>query len=315
MKKIFVMLLAAVAMASCEVREDDSKLLKDNGLLSVNIGGWESDVTPTRASASDAGVSYISFKVFSGTTNSIGDGSWGDAVYSIIQDTVTTPSTNFGHVSCELDAGTYTIVATANKGENTGSVDIASPAKATVPQSLMQQTWSKVSEVTVVADQKSELSMTLPMVSAQLQIKNTGAKDSNASYVKITVGDATGSSFSKVIFNPNTGYALSGSEGGADKYVNISSTLPEKDGICSIDIPLWKTSANTDAADTAKVYLPVLIKVYNSTNDVLYQYDVSSVPFKLSFTTILEGDLYSNESSGTLTFTALQSEEDLKAGF
>ena len=325
MKKIFIMLMAAGVMTGCHVAEDDlgakpteatnalSGLHDGNGLLSVNIGGWESEMMVTRATATEASVCYISFKVFKG---SIGTSSWGDAVKSITQET---GDTDFGTMNCELAAGNYTLVATANQGSGTGSVDISSPEKATAPQNLWQKTWSMVKEVTIVSGQQNQLSMELPMVSSQLQIMNTGIKDDEASYVRITIGDASKTAFGNVIFNPGTGYALGESDGGADKYTNNADTAPDKDGTCTFDLPLWKTTANTDATDANKVLLPVIIKVYNASNNVLYSHTITNVPFKLGYTTVLTGNLYETEQTkgslnGSFTFTTIKSDDENLSG-
>ena len=324
------MMLAAGVMTGCQVADGDlgaeststgnaaTSIKEGYGLLSVNVGDWESSIVSAKSDiASRAGVDYtsqgvyhISFKVFKGTASSIGEAGWGEAIYSTTQFR---DDSGFGTISCQLPAGKHTIVATANSGSESdfGSVDITSPDLATSPQNNFCRTWADVKEVTIASGQENQLSMTLPRACAQLVIENSTAVTSNAKSVRFSIGDTSKDAFEKVIFNPNTGYALGKDEGGADCYTYTAAAS----NTYTLSIPVWKIASNTDATDTDKVIMPIKIDVLDADGNVICDHPVFNAPFKLGYKTTCSGSLYKVDSSGTFMFEDLQTDESLNTTF
>ena len=293
MKKIiFFGMGVAIAMTSCK-----SDAAKEDATVCVHIKMHAGNIeTATRATASDAGVTSISFAVFNADGNKEVD----------VTQYETIGGDLFGTMDFEVQEGTYTFVA---EGHNiSGASNLSKEGKAllvTLPGDIVHETFCATKNVTVAAGDDIDVDMTLKRVTAQFKLVTIDNQPTGVREIKFTIGDATKEAYTSYAFDASTGTM---DEFGVNGKMVRSWTLVDREA----GAPTEKTFDLLLGA--AEQDLPVTIDILDGAGNVLYTHTISSVPFKQNSKTIITGVLYATEGSGTFQIDT-EWNEDIDGGW
>lgn len=287
---ILALLMYVLLLSSCTKSfvENHIEVPEQLHNVTVSLSGidfsTEANTRASDASATDAGITRIAFKVF--------DSKKVEQV-SITQ-VATEVGEDFNSLSFQLPEGTYTFVAVAHDatGNDIGCATITSAEMATLPEKLVPTLYSSVKEVTVTSENNQTVTIDMgKRINATLHLVSTDLVPADVWKMAITV-NAEGTLVSNdnlLKFNPSTGFAI------GDRRYNIG--LPVIVGN-TIDV-------------TGNILLPadsynytVNIRVINTANEFIadYERNLTDINFQRSYITTATGQYFRYINTGVLSF-------------
>ncbi len=188
--------------------------------------------------------------------------------------------TTFGHFSCSLRMGSYTMVVLAYGSEN--AMTLSSKNSATFTNDRVRETFVYSQAVNITSTEAVNLSATLSRVSSQLVVQSTDGRTENASYMTTTFS-AGGQGV-----NPTTGFSTTNT--GFSNRVDITCSVGATGG-----------SVNNIFLNTDLQNMDVTIDVYDENNTLLTHKIASNVPLQRNRKTTLKGLLFSAVASSTFS--------------
>lgn len=291
--KTICMLLSLACLFACSSEENSQSVPVDKTVqVSVNFSGLDISVVPdnmaqpvSRASASEAGVNRISFKVFDKK---------GGEVYSIAKNSDT--DEDFDHVDLPLHAGEYTFVAVAHKAKENDApaADIVSASEASVMIKNMTKTiYSKVMDVTVAGNDTQNFTIEFGKVISSTFILNvTDAYPDDVEKVQIVVNTSKDVASSPYHFNPATGFATS------DLSYTYTCSRSEY-GAASFT---GRTVSASLLLTAEEQHADVVINMMNAKDVVLYTRTLHDVTFRHHCITKATGTFFISLAEGSFSF-------------
>ena len=274
--------LAAI-FSSCSVKEDlavcEKSEAKSEVYLDLRGFGLERS-SLTKASETQA-PHRIVFKAFDSS---------GKAVYDTTQ---VSSQEGFGSLSFELSPGAYTFVAVAHDVALTGSpaaASIVSPSQATVPESLIQDTFCDTLNVTIKPGVPFAAGMTLPRIISSFEIYLNDKVPEGTKMFKIVANTAGSEVSGNASFNPSTGLASTDRQ--YVKEVDISAGIGKPNNHIGLNLFLNADEEDIDITATA----------YNAEGQVIASHTLKDVPMKRNCLTVARGNFFTTDGSGTLSF-------------
>lgn len=273
----------------------ESNSVDDNVLVPVQVtfSGLDVSVVPdgsrgsvTRATASEAKVDRIAFKVF--------DASGKNVYYSVVKEDP--KAEDFGMVKCLLHVGTYKFVAVAHKAKTAESkaAVITSPTEATLGEANVPSClYSKVTDVTVSGNTTQDVTIAFgKRITSSFDLNVTDAYPDEIETVELILNPLIDKTEKEYVFNPTTGLAESALTYNASfnrKSFSVTSFTGK-----TLSISLFLT------AEEQK--MNVTINMKNSDGTILYTRTLKDVTFRQRSSTIAKGTFFSSQVSGSFTF-------------
>lgn len=291
MKKIFskvsaLLLGVVVTLTSCNNTEEVVNLEEQYSVGTVpvhiqvtNFSMSVDDIpgVPTRAEVSPANynnVKELTLAFYSGSTE----------VTKITQvKTDNTTYETFGDFTCNLPAGSYTMVVVGRGMFSDDAFSLTSPTQAAYTSDYVSETFCATQSVTVTTTEALDLSVTLNRIVTLLAILSTDTRPADVAKIRIT------SSAGCYSFNPTTGL------GTGDSGFTVDLTLKSDVGK-TIGVGAYAFIASDEL--TTDITLDVL----DTDNQVLFRKSIPNVPLKRNRQTTLSGALFS-PSATTATIT------------
>lgn len=189
----------------------------------------------------------------------------------------------FGAFTCNLQAGTYTMVVIGRSTVANDVFSLTSPTVAAYSSEYARETYCATQSVTVTTTAALNLSVTLERIVTLLAIYSTDNRPSNATQIR-TIWSAGGKGF-----NPTTGYAT----------VNTGFTVvahPSTNVGATIAIGSFAFLTEDEQS------INITIEVLDDNDNVLFRKSLSNVPFRRNRQTTLSGALFS-PSATSASFT------------
>jgi hypothetical protein len=199
-----------------------------------------------------------------------------------VKDDDTTYET-FGEFTCNLPAGSYTMVVVGRGVFSGDAFSLTSPTLAAYTSDYVSETFCATQSVTVTTTEPLDLSVTLNRIVTLLAILSTDTRPADAAKIRIT------SSAGNYSFNPTTGL------GTGDPGFTADLTLKSDVGK-TIGVGAYAFIASDEL--TTDITLDVL----DTNNQVLFRKSIPNVPLKRNRQTTLSGALFS-PSATTAAFT------------
>lgn len=199
-----------------------------------------------------------------------------------VKDDDTTYET-FGEFTCNLPAGSYTMVVVGRETNDGDAFTLTSPTQAAYTSDYVSETFCAAQSVTVTTTQALNLSVTLNRIVTLLAILSTDNRPAEAAKVRIT------SSAGGYSFNPTTGLATG--TPGFTVDLTLKSDVGKTIGVGAYAF-LSSDELTTD----------ITLEVLDDGGDVLFRKSIPNVPFKRNRRTTLSGALFS-PSATTATIT------------
>ena len=279
--------LAAI-FNSCSVKEDLAVCKKSEVYLDLRGFGLEQS-SLTKASETQA-PHRIVFKAFDSS---------GKAVYDSTQ---VSSQEGFGSLSFELSPGAYTFVAVAHdvallstkpdvpNPDPTVAASIVSPSQATVPESLIQDTFCDTLNVTIKPGVPFAAGMSLERIISSFEIYLNDKVPEGTKMFKI-VANTSGSAVSgNASFNPSTGLASTDRQ--YVKEVDISAGIGKPNNHIGLNLFLNADEENIDITASA----------YDAEGKLIISHELKGVPMKRNCLTVARGNFFTTGGSGTLSF-------------
>ena len=260
--------------------------------MNISLTSEDDELSPTRATASDVGVTHIALKVFDSTDKE---------VFSIgkIQQI---DGVDFDKISLQLLPGTYSFVAVAHKASETSEsvANIVSKTEAVLNRSLAAITFCKVKEITIGTYDTAESGET-EAVNVVLDM----GKRVNATF-KVLITDQTPSTVNSLelilypnlpetntfTINPSTGFAVKQYRSKVEySKANTAYKTFTNQG-CVIHSYVMNEDDNVD----------VIINAKSADGTVLYTQTLTNVPIKPYHYTIATGNFFYLNSDASFGF-------------
>ena len=195
MKQIFVLAALTMIMAGCEkpILGEDGKS-KGDGNVTLVFSANNGDVT--RGSARRAATQNLAL-YFTKLNVQVFD-AWGEKAFSTMK-TQTSDDSEFGHLTCQLEAGTYTVVAVGHSSIKSATIKSPQMVQFTASDGeKLTDTFCYCGQIEV-GNEELQQTFTMQRVAAMVQLKLTD-EDVPESFTKMTIGYTGGSAN----FNPTT---------------------------------------------------------------------------------------------------------------
>lgn len=279
--------LAAI-FSSCSVKENLAVCEKSEVYVDLREFGLERS-SLTKASETQA-PHRIVFKAFDSS---------GKAVYDSTQ---VSSQEGFGSLSFELSPGAYTFVAVAHdvallstepdvpNPDPTVVASIVSPSQATVPESLIQDTFCDTLNVTIKPGVPFAAGMTLPRIISSFEIFLNDKVPEGTKMFKIIANTAGSAASGNASFNPSTGLASTDRQ--YVKEVDISKGIGRAGNHIGLNLFLNADEENIDITASA----------YDAEDNLIVSYELKDVPMKRNCLTVARGNFFTTDVSGTLSF-------------
>lgn len=282
---VIVIVIVNVSITSCSSTFDEQT---EPGVqlcdITVTFKGLDISTTPTRATASEAGITHIALKAFNID---------GSEAASITQ-TAATAGDDFNTLKLRLPAGTYTFVAVAHSAttDNVSCATITSATEATLPEAVVPTLYSHVQEVTVNTTASSQ-SVAIEMgkrINATFHLTSTDVVPNDVASMTIDInpGGTNVNAKAPAKFNPSTGFAIGN--------LTYGRKLPSTTG------QQLDASFNILLPEDSHSYA-MNINASNGTNTITdYSRTFSDVPFQRAYTTNASGICFRYVNGTFLTF-------------
>lgn len=269
---VIILFFCVVLLSACSGSADET-LIEQKSRVSIDFSTFQVEVEDmgrgSRAALADA-TSRLSFAVLK---------SDGTKVVDIHQNS---EDNEFGSVEVELYPDTYQMVAVAHNGDANAS--ITSTTSVTLPGTTFTDTFTNVQDLTVVSNQDSDLSMTLPRITSAfiLKLNDTPPADVKEIVVVVNVG---GSEPTSLDVNPSTGLA--------SKNWKQTCIIPIAD--ISNETPIYFVGMLKQASVTVKA------TAYDANGIEIISHTINGVPLAPNQKTIATGTFFQSSGSGTFT--------------
>lgn len=289
-----LLLLSSLSFLSCTSSLDDTPVNNTEELhqVAVTLTGFDFNLVPTRASASDASITHIALKAFNTD---------GTEAASITQ-TSAAAGDDFNNLKLQLKAGTYTFVAVAHSAtdDNVACATITSDIEATLPEGVVPTLYTHVQEVTIANENNQSVPLEMGQrVNASLQLTSTDIVPDGVAKVAVEInpsGTYVGDkAFAK--FNPTTGLFI-----GNPKYKRALSVIPGQPIDASINILL---------PEDTKTY-PMNVHALDADSKTIADYDrqFDAVPFQRAYITNASGTYFRYVNTSSLGFDITMGNQD-----
>lgn len=209
MQKFFFLLLPLFVanLFSCS-SEDSNTVVTEPVSVKVSFSGFDFSVVPdqnvatSRASATEAQVTSIAFKVFDENNKEL-----------YAENKTKGENENFDQINCELPAGKYTFVAVAHKAKtpSNGAADIVSPNKAVINDIILyKSTYATTMSVDITRGEPKEVTMNFGKritASFSLYISDPYPEEVDEVEIIIDPNQNVGTQ-NLYAFNPSTGFSF-----------------------------------------------------------------------------------------------------------
>ncbi len=269
---VFALLFSIVLLSACSGSADEAPI-EQKSRVTVDFSTFQVEVEDmgggSRAVLADA-ASRLSFAVLK---------SDGIKVVDVHQNS---EDNKFGSVEVELYPGTYQMVAVAHNGDANAS--ITSTTSVTLPGTTFTDTFTKVQDLTVVSNQDSDLSMTLPRITSAFILKLNDIPPADVKEIEVVV-NVGGLEPTSLDVNPNTGLA--------SKNWKQTCIIPIAD--ISNETPIYFVGMIKQSTATVKA------TAYDATGNEIISHTINGVPLAPNQKTIATGTFFQSSGSGTFT--------------
>lgn len=209
MQKFFFLLLPLFVahLFSCS-SEDNNTVVTEPVSVKVSFSGFDFSVVPdqnfatSRASAAEAQVTCIAFKVFDENNKEL-----------YAENKTKGENENFDQINCELPAGKYTFVAVAHKAKtpSNGAADIVSPDKAVINDIILyKSTYATTMIVDITRGEPKDVTMNFgKRITASFSLYISDPYPEEVDEVEIIIDpDQNVDTPNQYAFNPSTGFSF-----------------------------------------------------------------------------------------------------------
>ena len=299
MQKFFFLLLPLFVahLFSCS-SEDNNTVVTEPVSVKVSFSGFDFSVVPdqnfatSRASAAEAQVTCIAFKVFDENNKEF---------YAERKTKGT--NENFDQINCELPAGKYTFVAVAHKAKtpSNGAADIVSPDKAVINDIILyKSTYATTMSVDITRGEPKEVTMNFgKRITASFMLRITDPYPEEVDEVEIIIDpDQNVGTPNQYTFNPSTGFSFA--KQSYTTNINKKNT-PNNSFIDGPMISCFLTA-------TEQV-VNVKVNMKDSSGKLIRTRTFNAVTLKQNCTTKATGYFFTNSVSNGYTFDTTDDEE------
>lgn len=299
MQKFFFLLLPLFVahLFSCS-SEDNNTVVTEPVSVKVSFSGFDFSVVPdqnfatSRASAAEAQVTCIAFKVFDENNKEF---------YAERKTKGT--NENFDQINCELPAGKYTFVAVAHKAKtpSNGAADIVSPDKAVINDIILyKSTYATTMSVDITRGEPKEVTMNFgKRITASFSLYISDPYPEEVDEVEIIIDpDQNVGTPNQYTFNPSTGFSFA--KQSYTTNINKKNT-PNNSFIDGPMISCFLTA-------TEQV-VNVKVNMKDSSGKLIRTRTFNAVTLKQNCTTKATGYFFTNSVSNGYTFDTTDDEE------
>ena len=225
MQKFFFLLLPLFVANLFSCSSEDSNIEQTEPVsVKVSFSGFDFSVVPdqnvatSRASAAEAQVTCIAFKVFDENNKEL-----------YAENKTKGENENFDQINCELPAGKYTFVAVAHKAKtpSNGAADIISPDKAVINDIMLyKSTYATTLSVDITAGEPKDVTMNFgKRITASFWLRISDSYPEEVDEVEIIIDpDQNVGTPEQYAFNPSTGFSNTKQTYTTNFYKNNSPT-------------------------------------------------------------------------------------------
>ena len=299
MQKFFFLLLPLFVahLFSCS-SEDNNTVVTEPVSVKVSFSGFDFSVVPdqnfatSRASAAEAQVTCIAFKVFDENNKEL-----------YAENKTKGENENFDQINCELPAGKYTFVAVAHKAKtpSNGAADIVSPDKAVINDIMLyKSTYATTMSVDITRGEPKEVTMNFgKRITASFMLRTTDPYPEEVDEVEIIIDpDQNVGTPNQYTFNPSTGFSFA--KQSYTTNINKKNT-PNNSFIDGPMISCFLTA-------TEQV-VNVKVNMKDSSGKLIRTRTFNAVTLKQNCTTKATGYFFTNSVSNGYTFDTTDDEE------
>ena len=299
MKKFLILLLPLFVahLFSCS-SEDNNTVVTEPVSVKVSFSGFDFSVVPdqnfatSRASAAEAQVTCIAFKVFDENNKEL-----------YTENKTKGENENFDQINCELPAGKYTFVAVAHKAKtpSNGAADIVSPDKAVINDIMLyKSTYATTMSVDITRGEPKEVTMNFgKRITASFMLRTTDPYPEEVDEVEIIIDpDQNVGTPNQYTFNPSTGFSFA--KQSYTTNINKKNT-PNNSFIDGPMISCFLTA-------TEQV-VNVKVNMKDSSGKLIRTRTFNAVTLKQNCTTKATGYFFTNSVSNGYTFDTTDDEE------
>ena len=299
MQKFFFLLLPLFVahLFSCS-SEDNNTVVTEPVSVKVSFSGFDFSVVPdqnfatSRASAAEAQVTCIAFKVFDENNKEL-----------YAENKTKGENENFDQINCELPAGKYTFVAVAHKAKtpSNGAANIVSPDKAVINDIMLyKSTYATTMSVDITRGEPKEVTMNFgKRITASFMLRITDPYPEEVDEVEIIIDpDQNVGTPNQYTFNPSTGFSFA--KQSYTTNINKKNT-PNNSFIDGPMISCFLTA-------TEQV-VNVKVNMKDSSGKLIRTRTFNAVTLKQNCTTKATGYFFTNSVSNGYTFDTTDDEE------
>ena len=299
MKKFLILLLPLFVahLFSCS-SEDNNTVVTEPVSVKVSFSGFDFSVVPdqnfatSRASAAEAQVTCIAFKVFDENNKEL-----------YTENKTKGENENFDQINCELPAGKYTFVAVAHKAKtpSNGAADIVSPDKAVINDIILyKSTYATTMSVDITRGEPKEVTMNFgKRITASFMLRITDPYPEEVDEVEIIIDpDQNVGTPNQYTFNPSTGFSFAKQSYTTNIY---KKNTPNNSFIDGPMISCFLTA-------TEQV-VNVKVNMKDSSGKLIRTRTFNAVTLKQNCTTKATGYFFTNSVSNGYTFDTTDDEE------
>ena len=299
MQKFFFLLLPLFVahLFSCS-SEDNNTVVTEPVSVKVSFSGFDFSVVPdqnfatSRASAAEAQVTCIAFKVFDENNKEL-----------YAENKTKGENENFDQINCELPAGKYTFVAVAHKAKtpSNGAANIVSPDKAVINDIILyKSTYATTMSVDITRGEPKEVTMNFgKRITASFSLYISDPYPEEVDEVEIIIDpDQNVGTPNQYTFNPSTGFSFA--KQSYTTNINKKNT-PNNSFIDGPMISCFLTA-------TEQV-VNVKVNMKDSSGKLIRTRTFNAVTLKQNCTTKATGYFFTNSVSNGYTFDTTDDEE------
>lgn len=299
MQKFFFLLLPLFVAHLFSCSSEDSNIEQTEPVpVKVSFSGFDFSVVPdqnfatSRASAAEAQVTCIAFKVFDENNKEF-----------YAEKKTKGTNENFDQINCELPAGKYTFVAVAHKAKtpSNGAADIVSPDKAVINDIMLyKSTYATTMSVDITRGEPKEVTMNFgKRITASFMLRTTDPYPEEVDEVEIIIDpDQNVGTPNQYTFNPSTGFSFA--KQSYTTNINKKNT-PNNSFIDGPMISCFLTA-------TEQV-VNVKVNMKDSSGKLIRTRTFNAVTLKQNCTTKATGYFFTNSVSNGYTFDTTDDEE------
>ena len=278
--------------------EDSNTVVTEPVSVKVSFSGFDFSVVPdqnfatSRASAAEAQVTCIAFKVFDENNKEF---------YAERKTKGT--NENFDQINCELPAGKYTFVAVAHKAKtpSNGAANIVSPDKAVINDIMLyKSTYATTMSVDITRGEPKEVTMNFgKRITASFSLYISDPYPEEVDEVEIIIDpDQNVGTPNQYTFNPSTGFSFAKLSYTTNIY---KKNTPNNSFIDGPMISCFLTA-------TEQV-VNVKVNMKDSSGKLIRTRTFNAVTLKQNCTTKATGYFFTNSVSNGYTFDTTDDEE------